>query len=146
MKKILLISLVLLCTVLIAQEEKLPDAVEENFNENYPTSKLDDWRYENGMYVIDFSVKSDAYTAIYDEDGIWIETAEIISDFDIPEQLQDYLADKYPDGKITDNELVENSDQVNFYRVNIYNDNMLIEVTCNIDGTDIKEFVDEPEE
>lgn len=138
MKKIITLLLVFSSALLLAQEEKLPKNIEDNFGNKYPTANLDDWRYENDTYYIEFSLKSNFCTSVFNGDGVWIETAEIISDFDIPLRLQNYIADKFPNGKISYSEKVESQNSKRFFRVNLFDNNTFIVITCNTDGSDIK--------
>ena len=120
-----------------AQETELPEIIESAFTTKYPNANLDDWKSENGTYFLNFYLKSEFYTSIFDKDGKWIETAEIISDFDLPLSLREYLKKNYPSEIITYCEKVEKSKAKPVFRVNIAGDSELT-LQSNEDGSNIK--------
>lgn len=145
MKKIIVLALLFSCMFAYPQEEKLPQSVETAFKNKYPTSKLESWKVDNNLYYLDYSIKTNSYTSVFDKKGVWIETSEIISEFDIPTQLQDYVTDNYPDGRISYCEKVEIVSSSDIIRVNLFNNGKLIVIQSDKNGANIKIIKEENE-
>lgn len=140
MKSLMAIPLILACVVSYAQIDKLPEVVETTFKAKYPKAKLDDWWSEHEQYHINYSISPDSYTGVFDSTGIWQETSEIISDFDIPETMKNYLNQKFPSGKISFCEKVETKESLRFIRVNFYDQNQPCIIICDTSGKNIKKI------
>jgi len=146
MKNLIAFAFLFACVIAYTQDENLPQIVETAFKNKYPTSKLDSWRVDNDLYYLDFYIKTNSYTSVFDKKGGWVETSEIISDFDIPVILQDYITDTYPDGRISYCEKVETKDSSCFFRVSLYNNEEFFVIESNNKGTNIKIIKHEAEQ
>ena len=138
MKKLLISSLLFACVLLSAQEGELRPIVDSSFKAMYPDSRLEDWWTEDGQYHICFTITPHSCTAVFDSTGIWMETSEIISDFDIPLTLKNYLKQNYPCCTISYCEKVETKESLRFIRVNFYNNNQLMIIQCDNTGRNIR--------
>lgn len=124
----------------------LPEKVVQSFREKYPASRQEGWWLENNLFHIDFSSKGHYYTALFDGEGEWKETAEIISEMDIPQVLQDYIRANFPSGNISYCEEVENNELKNFIRVNLFDQgNVLVIICCDRGGKNITVQKPEPQ-
>jgi len=119
MKKIFFLFLVLFCMTGYSQEKDLPQKVASAIQEKYAGARIEAWWFENEFYYIDFAIAGRSYTAAFDQDGVWKETAEIISEMDLPQSLNDFLKSSYPSGRISYCEEVEDRDLQKFIRVSM---------------------------
>ena len=138
MKKLGTLVLLFTCLHVHAQINELPEAVAKAFKSRYPAAILEDWRSEDPFWFVDYSLNRYSYTAKFDSIGIWLETSELISDFEIPSQLKTYLGEKFPAAKICYCERVENKDSPKFIRVNFFDENRLSAICCDADGKNIR--------
>ena len=76
----------LICTSVFTQDEELPAKVGNVFKLKYPEAKSIYWYPTENCYKIEFEISQDTYTAIYSENGNWIETAKVISDSEVPDK------------------------------------------------------------
>jgi hypothetical protein len=119
MKCFLIISLVIACTVIHAQDNVLPQTVESAYKNKYQNQKIDGWWEEDGLFYIEFTLKGESYTSVFNGEGGWKETASTISEMDIPKPLQDYISNTFPGGKISFCEDVETNESAKFLRVTL---------------------------
>jgi hypothetical protein len=128
------IVLLSICLSAASQAENLPEKVKSVFNSRYPGLAIDDWSCSDSLYSIDFYKGGTMYTAVYNSDGVWLETSEIISDMDLPAPLQDYIKKNYPNSSISYSEKVEGSDKTRFLRVNLYYNETSCIIRSDLDG------------
>jgi len=119
MKKLWIIALMLVCISGYAQQENMPLEVESAFQAKYTNARIGDWWVEDHLYHIDFIFQGGSYFAVFDLQGAWIETAETISEFEIPGELREYIRSNYPSGSICYCERVENAQRQLFLRIGI---------------------------
>ncbi len=138
MKKILLFLIFSVSLFAYGQNEQLPESILHSFNVKFPQVKsFDDWEFAGEVYSIDFYRAGTMYTARFNNEGVWIETGEIISDSDIPSGLQSYAKKNYPGLPICYCEKVEKSGKQFLYRVCIRNDTEEIFITSDLSGKNI---------
>ena len=145
MKNLIVFALLFSCVVAFSQEEKMPQAVKTAFKNKYPVTELEGWRIDNNLYYLDFYLEDDAYTSIFTTKGGWVETSKIISDVDIPEQLQEYLGDNFSEGIISYCEKVEIPDSPGFIRIHLSNNGKIIIIQSDYNGGNIKIINEENE-
>lgn len=136
MRKIILILLagLLICPV-FAQDDELPAKVNETFKTKYPKAKSV-YSYSDGeSYKIEFEISPDNYTAIFSENGTWVETAKVIPDNDVPTKAVSAINKKYEDIQISYAELVETAKSGKFYRLNCYADDADYIINVTTEGT-----------
>ena len=119
MKHLWTLALVMQCISGLPQERELPRAVESAFQAKYIDIPVGDWWSENQLYFIDYNLRGGSYTAVFDALGIWKETAEIISELDIPESLKRYIRANFPSARICYCEQVESTGPLKFLRINL---------------------------
>jgi len=119
MKKLWIIALILVCISGYAQPENLPLEVRSAFQAKYTDARIGDWWEENQLYHIDFIFQGGSYFAVFDLQGAWIETAETISEMEIPGDLRGYIRSNFPSGNICYCERVENAKMQIFLRVSL---------------------------
>ena len=135
MKTILFLILMGFTMALTAQDENLPEAVKAAFDAKYTKVSGLEWRTDDGeIYKLEFYRAGIMFSCLFDRNGLWIETSEIIADTDIPLKLQSYLHSTFPDASISYAEKVETSDSRQFYRVNMIENDQEFVVKSDING------------
>jgi len=64
--------------------------------------------------------------------------ALIISDFEVPAAVGDYLKKNYPGGSISYSEKVEKNDRTYFFRVNFYHKDLSYILESDLNGKNIR--------
>lgn len=117
------------------QEDELPAKVNNAFKLKYPKAKSVYWYFEDSIYKIEFEISSDTYTAIFSESGQWVETAKVISDFDVPATVIAAINKKFPGSEISYAEYVENGKGEKYYRINSYTEDADYIINVTGEGT-----------
>jgi hypothetical protein len=138
MKICQLLAFLLFALTVNAQYPDLPIKIKSPFYKKFPTAIDLNWAENKGKYEIEFYMGPDLYTAVYDESGNWLETAVILSDDQIPENLLAEIAKKHPDAGLAYAEKVWTSNSEEFIRVVTESENMVYTVNARSDGTIIK--------
>jgi hypothetical protein len=139
MKKIILMALISLSITVFAQDDNLPEKVENAFSVKYPNSYIDNWMSDEETYYLEFYVKGNLYTAVFTTDGVWKETSEIISDTEIPDRLKTFIDKNYPDLQIDYSEKVKKENSTSVIRVNLSNEQNMVVVQSDLIGNNIVE-------
>ncbi len=137
MRTVLLFILLSLSVIAQNQVKQLPENITAAFMARNPDFKIDDWSFDNGLYSLEFYKRGSMFTSVFDQDGVWKETAEIISDMNLPSSIQVYIKKNYPSGTIGYCEEVETSAPVHFLRVNLIDGNRSVVLKSDKDGNDI---------
>jgi len=131
--------LALVCITGYTQEGDLPLEVKSAFDTKYQAVKIEDWRVENEQYYIDFTSKGGSYTALFDRQGAWLESAETISELDIPATMMLTIRTNFPSGNICICEKVETSEKQQYLRVTLIDaGNVDRVIRADLDGKNIK--------
>lgn len=138
MKKIFFLAFVFVFFTANAQDDQLPEKIEQAFMNKYVGSKIDNWTINKELFYIEFYIKGDMYTSVFNEEGQWKETSEVISDTDIPTPLKEFIKRNYPKGEISYSEKVERENTASYFRINYsINENFII-IKSDINGNNIK--------
>lgn len=140
MKTFLVFMLLAISIIAKTQESDLPEKIENSFKAKYPMAKVDNWIFEDNTYSFEFYLKSSMYTAVFNPDGSWQETSEVISDTDIPGLLKDYINKTYPAAKISYTEKVDCFDGNKYIRVCFTVNYEEIKIISSPDGKNIKKI------
>jgi len=119
MKLIWTIVLVLASITGYTQEGALPLEVKSAFDTKYQATKIGDWWLDNELYYLDFNFKGSSYIAIYNGQGAWLETAETISELDVPGDLKAYIRSNFPSGRICICEKVQTPGSQPYLRITL---------------------------
>ena len=98
-------------------QTELPAEVDQAFRNKFSTAKDIQSCKENNLYSIEFILKNDYYTAVFDQSGTWIETARIISDMEVPAPVISAAKKIYPNMFVSFTESVETMNSEKFLRV-----------------------------
>jgi hypothetical protein len=118
MKKLLtiLITLFLTSPALFAQQPltQAPPEVELTFEQKFTDVRDIKWRLDADSYIALFQKDGVEYNVTFGEGGAWHETKHQIALEDIPSEIKEILANKYPDFLLTEAEIVETEKGINF--------------------------------
>jgi hypothetical protein len=138
MKRLLVAIQVLVCIAGYAQPAELPREVDSAFKTKYTGSRMAGWWEENELYYIDFILQGGSFIAVFDPQGSWKETAETISELEIPAEIRSYIRSNFPSGTISFCELVEAPGIPKYLRVNVIDaGNVLRIIRSDRDGKNI---------
>jgi hypothetical protein len=121
-------------TLVLAQEDPLPEKVNNSFYAKYPKADYVSWYADDFTCRIDFEIVPDNYTATYTKDGAWLETSQIISDQDIPQAVLSVITGQYPESELSYAEYIENNNNEKYYRINVYSENAFTTISLTGDG------------
>jgi len=121
-----------------AQNAELPSLIKNSFKKAFPVAANLNWAENNGKYEIEFYLGTDLYTAIYDINGILLETAVIIPDDKIPENLLAEISKRHPEAGLAYAEQVSAEGSDKFIRVVTESENMVYTIIAKLDGTIIR--------
>ena len=120
------------------QEGELPSSVKSAFDTKYPATKISDWWLENELYYLDFNFKGGSFIAIFSGQGSWLETAETISELDIPGDVNAYIRSHCPSGRISFCEKVETPERRLYLRVTLIDaENVYRVLSADLQGKNI---------
>ncbi len=137
-KTIFVLIAMFISSMAFSQDGELPSKVDNALNAKYPEAKNKTWNLEGNNYKIEFEELSETYTVIYTDNGIWVETAKIISDSDLSEKALEAINKKYPGTDIFYSELVENAKGEIFFRVNTYTNDADYIINVTEEGSILK--------
>jgi len=138
MKTLWTLVLMLVCFTGYTQEGDLPLEVKSAFDIKYQEARLVNWWVENELFYFDYTLNGGSYTAVFDRQGDWYETAETISELEVPGDVNEYIRSNFPTGKICICEKVESVEKQKYLRVTlIEKGNLSRVVRADLDGTNI---------
>lgn len=116
-KSILLFYLsVLLCQFTQAQIRKIPAAVTEAFEKNYPNAKHVEWRDRLSHFTASFQNEGKSMVAQFESDGTWIKSETIIPIAEIPTEVKDgFDKSKYRTWTIGEIALIQQPEETEMY-------------------------------
>jgi hypothetical protein len=138
MKTSHIILLLIFTLTLSAQNVVMPSLIKSSFKKAFPDALDLNWAENNGKYEIEFYLGPEMYTAVYDVNGILLETAVIIPDDQIPEKLLSEIARRHPEAGLAYAEKVTTAGVEKFLRVVTESENMVYTVIARLDGTIIR--------
>ena len=99
MKKILFISIAFLIgNQMIAQKisaDNVPLDVTSAFKNKYSKAEKPAWQMDYDNYAVDFTFLKTQMTALFDQEGKWLETDAYITASDLPKEVKDSLAKQF---------------------------------------------------
>lgn len=138
MKAILFLFTAIICLSTHAQDDTLPQKIETSFNVKHPGMRIDDWKYENGNYYLEFGKRGSTFTSVFGDTGAWVETSEGIADDEAPALLLNYIRKEYPLAKTSYTEKVTTQNSSTLIRVCMYNEVDMLIFTSDLEGKNIK--------
>ncbi len=111
MKKLILIASSL-CMINTARAQDLkvtevPDLVKQSFSKVYPNIKVDAWEKEAANYEAEFHLNNVESSALFSEQGNFIELEQEIVLTDLPKAAIDYCHLNYKDYKLNEAAIIK---------------------------------------
>ncbi len=139
MKKLWTIVLILVSITGYTQKRELPLEVKSAFETKYKEARLGSWWELSELYYFDYSSKGGNYTAVFNQQGKWLETAETISEMEVPAELSSYIRSNFPSGSICICEKVETAENQKFLRISILDEGNIDRVIkADLNGNNIE--------
>ncbi len=107
----------------IAQDLPVPEAVDQAFKVKFSNAKSIYWTQNSEQFIVEFEMGPEAYSAVFDKDGNWVETSRIIPDSEIPAAVINSVKKAYQGIIICYGEIVENAKRDKHYRIHGQLDN-----------------------
>lgn len=146
--KTLIISMSLLIALSISscKRERVPEKVATTFNHQYSNASNVDWDVEeNGEWEAEFEVDKKEMSAIFGQNGQWLETETEIEVSQLPEAVTLSLKNNFKDYTIKEVEYLE-SPKDKGYELSLNVDKQDIEVLMGKDGKILKQKMEEENE
>jgi hypothetical protein len=106
MKKLILVasslSLINVAKAQDLKENQVPDLVKQSFSKVYPNIKVDNWEKEAANYEAEFHLNNVESSALFSEQGNFIELEQEIVLTDLPKAAIDYCHLNYKDYKLNE--------------------------------------------
>jgi hypothetical protein len=106
MKKLILVasslSLINVAKAQDLKENQVPDLVKQSFSKVYPNIKVDTWEKEAVNYEAEFHLNNVESSALFSEQGNFIELEQEIVLTDLPKAAVDYCHLNYKDYKLNE--------------------------------------------
>jgi hypothetical protein len=106
MKKLILVasslSLINVAKAQDLKENQVPDLVKQSFSKVYPNIKVDTWEKEAVNYEAEFHLNNVESSALFSEQGNFIELEQEIVLTDLPKAAIDYCHLNYKDYKLNE--------------------------------------------
>ena len=139
MKVFVAIALLMLSISGYTQQANLPPEIEAAFKAKYKEVHLADFWIDKQMYYLDFTLKGGSFIAVFDQQGVWKETAETIPELDIPEALNKHIRANHPSARICFCEKVEAPEIQKYLRVTLMDTgNVALVIESDLEGKRIK--------
>lgn len=141
MKKILFLflSLSLACLGPIsAQQVKsadMPAKVSKAFQKKFPSAAKVKWEARNnGAFKADFRMQEKETSALFSEEGIWLETRTSVPGGSLPGEVRTTLANEFQGFQVRDAVKVITPDKGAFYEAHLEKGSFGMEVQVNAQG------------
>ena len=89
-----------------AQDKKndsdAPKAVKEAFAKKYPNAKVDSWEKEDVGYEAEFKMNKIESSAVFSDEGVFLEVEQEIKPTELPQSVRDYCAKEYKGYKLAE--------------------------------------------
>ena len=120
MKKIIILVLGILLTASTIQATEVPHAIEQAFQQKFPSAKKVKWEKEkNNDYEASFILDGKEVSASYSPDAQLKETETEISVSELPKAVVDALNKKHPGSKIGEAAKIERSNNSVVYEAEL---------------------------
>jgi len=85
----------------------VPEAVMATFQQMFPAAAATEWEKEKGLYKADFNIGLRDMEAWFQSDGTWARTVKDLNPSEVPEAIQLYVSQNYPNLPFDDADWVE---------------------------------------
>lgn len=131
-----------------AQKQVAPAAVQSAFKAKFPSVQKAKWEEEHeGEWEAEFKMGGKELSAVFDNDGAWVETETEIKAADLPEAVQSAVSAQFSDYDIEEAAMVETPGQAMAYEVELEKEGeATIEALFSADGTLIRQMSETEED
>lgn len=128
-------------------EEIVPKKVEEAFLKQFPNGDKVEWSKESDTeWEVDFKLEDVKYSAVFEQNGNWIETEHEIKAKQLPDLVKMTMEQHFSAYEIESAEIAE-KEHGTFYELEIEKGEVMMEVVLNEDGSIVsKEKISEKDE
>ena len=84
------------------KEVEIPAIVKENFAKKYPTAKVESWEKEDVGYEASFVLNKVESSAVFDNNGTFLEVEQEIKTAELPKTISDYCTKEYTGYKLSE--------------------------------------------
>lgn len=147
-KQSILLAILFVFASVFAQPSKLtaPQKVVVTFSQKYKNVTNLVWTMEDEtVWLAEFQMKEQQYSAAFDSDGTWKYTEYKIERKALPKAIIKTLSSEYEDYTIGEIEVTE-SERMTIYRVNLESDDESMQIMIDANGRIIEEEGDDEEE
>ncbi|WP_017733693.1 PepSY-like domain-containing protein [Nafulsella turpanensis] len=123
--------------------DKAPAEIKNDLAERHPNAEDVEWEKEGNLWEAEFEENSVEVSVIYDADLNWVRTERDIPIDELPENVKDYIATNFPDGKLEEAASFESYDEGNGFVVEVSNDGMEYELFFDEEGEFIRQEIEE---
>jgi Putative beta-lactamase-inhibitor-like, PepSY-like len=140
MKKIALmfIAVAIFCSCSFAMTP--PKVVKDAFDKKFPAATKITWGKESAKeWEADFSLDGIKISAVFFEDGKWLETEQMIKASELPKAVADVIKAKYTGWTIAEADKTESSKLGSIYEADLKKGKSKKSVAIKADGTIVTE-------
>lgn len=119
MKKIVLLLTVMISVLAFGNNIEIPDNVSSAFTKKFPGAENVNWEIEFNNFKVEFTRNNKTMTALFSDEGKWVETATYINEDDLPENTLEEINWYYKNGLIISSRKAKDYKSNDFYRVTV---------------------------
>ncbi len=132
------LALVLVSTLSLYAQQKVPANVIAVFNSKFPNAQNVKWGKESKTeYEADFKINTQTMSANFSDQGAWLETESTITFDQIPEKVKQAFSTLHPGSSVKVVEKVESPEGTKF-ELKIKEKNKSKEILYSEEGVEIK--------
>ncbi len=126
--------------------QDVPETVKKVFSDKFPTASSVSWERESKTeWEAGFKLKGVKYSAVFLEEGTWVETEYEIAEKDIPKAVLGSLAREFPGYTVDEAEKLETKDGI-AYELEIEKGREELEIIIDTNGKILKQWADDEDE
>ncbi len=150
MKKTILCLLIFSAMMASAQKIKtgdVPAQVMKGFKMHFDGVKVKSWEKEkNGMYEAEFNLNTKETSAVFNQEGVLIETETEVSIKDIPAAISDYVQREYAAYKISEVSQIIAASGIQTFEVELEKGKEEFDLLFGADGNFLRKSVEAADE
>lgn len=132
--KTIIVSVLIACTAVLNAQKQAPDAVKKSFAAKFPDVKKVKWEKEDNNWEASFEKDKKEYSALFSENGQWLETEMEIPVNELPQAVKDAINKRYPNVTITEAAIIEKADGKKAYEAEIKHNGKKVDLILDEKG------------
>ena len=113
------------------KEADVPSAVKIKFSEMYPNAGKIKWEMEDGKYEAEFKENKVESSALFEQNGTYVQTETEITVSSLPKAAADYISKNLPGRKIKEAAKITASDGTVTYEAEVDKDDYIFDSNGN---------------